>query len=423
MTNGSTDYAAAFASLGQKVAQATDQVNVIKGSRTLDPKMLYELSLKKDALSEEGRALLTKLEEAEEAIRTIPLARYNWIEEELAQLAEQIYLDPEVAFRVIGYARAKVMPDGTTEMRPFLVDFRSFKDAEAYANEHFGKRVRPLAIPVISRDNGRLETNGVMFCVPHGLAELQAFEHIRRILKVTEDSVISILQNHDLFDLRLAAEWIVKCFARAQLVSLSKSKNPKVFKAAGEHKLEQAFGKPVVFLTFKFGREELLLLPETPQNASVIERLVQLKRTSNRLRDTHGLNIEASIVRALRSDTMPNISAQDFLKGEVGRTAVRVDNWKHRNGSVDVLILLEREGDGMWRALLYNQGAKEAVLTGGRDELRFTWFSNEEIPPHLAAVLNRGRQIRSPEDVGLTEADVADEQPADDGETQKQATA
>ncbi len=410
MKNGHTNGASApasFASLSARITDANQKVARAEDASSIDASHLTDIKLRPENFGELGKILLKELHEAEAAIGQDPLVGYKWKMAQLSKVAQLDLVDPDMALRLVSLARARLMPDNKTETRPLLIDFEHYGQAERYAEEHLGKGIRPIALPIVFyTEGGRLGMNGLRFCVPTGEAEREAFFHIRKILQTAGSCVAVILNDECLFDLQLAAEWIVQTYPRAQVVTTGKLKNPKLFKPLDDGLYEAQTGKKkTVYRNCPIAQEVNLLLTDSPANRELAERIATLKANNAALKCDE-LGIDVAILRQLRMDDMPVITPQNFLAGFSGRTAVRC-NWKHKDSRVDVYLLFVRRDDGAWRVLFYNKSAAEALLTSksGR-ELRFTWFSGTEVPGHLATVLRKGKPVTRPEDLGLIEEDL-----------------
>ena len=400
-----------FGSLGQRMHTNSARVNVLKDAKTVDPRTLQGIRAM-NGFDARGAALLRALDDAEQAKTSDPHVRYLNLLAEIAECSESAIADPELVLRLISLARAKTMPDKTTETRPVLVDFGSYKAAEAYAAENAGKHIRPLAMPVtyyVGEGAGRrLRMNGVRFCVPNGQAERQAFFQVEKMLESAAQAVIDILNDNYLFDLRLAAEWIVRTFRRAEIATKGYLEKGKNFKAVPGDDLDlfvPAYGKETVLRRFAVSDEEQLLLPNTDRNRAIVERMAYIASVNQQLRDDE-LGMGVDILRKVRGDGTQVVSPRQFLDGDVGVCAVGRD-WKQGEVKIDVVVLFARRDDGAWRVALYNRAAFDALLTSKEGVgFRFTWFTNRAIPGHLETLLRTGTQIRTPEDIGLTEEDM-----------------
>lgn len=398
---------ATFASLSARITDAGKKVARAQDAKSIDAGHLAQIKLRTDNFGDVAKVLLKELREAEVAIGKDPLVGYMWKMSQLRDVSQLTGVDPDMALRLVALARAQVMPDGKTETRPILLDFAHYWQAEKYAEENVGKGIRPIALPItFYTEGGRLGMNDVRFCVPNGIAELDAFSQIRTILQTAGTSAVGILNDECLFDLQLMADWLVRTHPRAQIVTTGKLKNPKLFKALGEGLYEPVSGRKTRYRNCPIAPEVNLLLTDNAENRAVAARIAEVKANNEQLL-CDGLGIDVAIIRQLRLDDMAIVTPWDFLAGAVGKTAVRC-SWDYRGKPMDVYLLLTRRSDGAWRVFFYNKAAAQSLLSskGGR-ELLFTWFSGNDIPAHLATVLRKGKQVLAPEDLGLTEEDVA----------------
>lgn len=406
MTNGQKP--SRFASLAARIADAKEKVDVVQDSKTVSAQELQTIK-QQSALGLLGDAnVIKQLEEAEQATGSDPLVRYHWIVARLGELAQmESIIDPELAFRVISLARAKTMPDKKTPTHSVVVDFDRYDLAQAHADT-LGKGIRPIPMPFTFYDEGRLRMRGTRFCVPNMKADVPHFFKIRKILEYVQESVKLTLEDQNLFDRQLAAEWIVRSFRKAFIVDAKRL-------AQGYDEKDGLYvnKKKETFLKHTVGPEEHLLLPDNPRNRSVIAELEKLERNLGLLKAGE-LAMDVAIIRQLRMEDAPAISPREFLGGTHGRTAIRIRDWRHAGQKLDVQLLAERRTDGAWRVLLFNWGAAEALLVSPKGELRYTWFSTRRIPDRLADALKRGSTITGPEDLGLTEEDVAIAAPSED---------
>lgn len=397
-----------FRSIGTMLHEANQKVGIKQDAGTLNALELRKLKDSGGFGILGASKLLTDLADAEAAIGADPLVRYKWIEKMLEELATVEHIDPNVALRFVSLARAKHMPDGTTETRPFIVDFERFDEACKHVKEQgLPESVRPIGIPLTHfTDRGHLRMSGTRFCVPNGRAELDSFFRIRKILELVARSAEAVLYDNSLFNLEIVAEWLVRSLPRAQFVSTDRLKDKRAFKPAGDGLYKLPYGKEVLFRACAISDASHLLLLDNKRNRTLIDRIQEIRK-NNALLKRDELAIDVAIVRQLRADDGRSVvTPRDFLAGQPGKIAVRYE-WRHGEKRSDVYLMFERRNDGMWRVLFYNNAAARELLASRGMELRFTWFSETEVPNHLVKVLRQGKAITGPEDFGLTEEDVA----------------
>jgi hypothetical protein len=406
--------AAKFQSLAARIKDADDKVDVIEGAGTVSAKVLTEMKSIKNAFGEAGAKLLAELADAEDSTGKDPLVRYKWIERQLALLSQQQFHDPETVLRMVSLCRASMMPDKKTPARPFIIGFSSLEEAQQYANENVGKGVHPLAMPIVSyRGDGaeeRLMMHNVKHYVPNGPAERAAFVQIVNILKKTETSILAILHNEYLFDLRKAVDWIVRIIPGAVLVHKGRLFDNKAYARKGKD-VYQPVPRGPFLCAFSLTREENLLVPNTPANREMVERLKIIKGQNEWLKKVdpvEDVGIEISMLSELRAGEVPVVTPQEFLKGHPGQVAIYRD-WTAGAKKGLVFLHFMRRDDGAWRVMLYNEMAAVMLLTSKEGvERRFTWFTGHKIPGHLENLLMTGNILSTAEDIGLTEERIAE---------------
>jgi hypothetical protein len=398
-----------FASLGERIAKADSHVGILNESKQVDASTLAKIKAMGKGFGKDAAELLSQLDAAESATTKDPFVRYTWIMTELGKLAQLDYVDPAVALRFISLARAKLMPDKKTETVPILVDFPSYGAAMRFGEEQGLQDTQPVAIPFTYRRDARLFTGDLRFVLPNGIALKQAFHDVKKILRTVVTSTADILNSNCFFDLQLAAEWLLRSVPRAQLASRGKLKDKRVFKQTENGAWEFVASKrPILMCDCEVAPGIFLLLPDNGFNRPIIERMKKVAEYNRQLMNNE-LGMDVTFIRQLRlEDDLPVISPSQFLSGAIGKVAVR-HNWEDRESKekLDVWLMFERRSDGAWRINYYNDAAARTLLRSQfGEELRFTWFSSQEVPGHLARILRHGRIISKPEDLGLTESDL-----------------